>query len=958
MVTITPSERFTPYSPVVPTTVFAVGFPILDNADVVLMHNGSVVAGAIVSGTYAEGVSTNAIITAPVGLVGAVQVVGQRVPQRTSQYAAGKPLPISDHNYALNRVEMEIQETRRETNRSLKLPVGDKPADFPAKTVRAGKYLSFDTGGNPVSVTDVHEVATVAAIASEIVTVANISGAVVAVKDNATNINKVAAIDAAVSAVGAVADDIPTVVIMRPEIQAVIADKANIGTVASHITNVDKVAAIDQAVTKVAAIDAAVSTVSGISADVTKVSSIAPAVSAVADDRLTIAAVAGNKPNIDAVAVNKPNIDAAVANATNINAAVANTTNINAVAANGADIDIVAANMTKVDTVAGIAPHVVTVAAIAPEVAAVGAVASSVPVVAAIDDKVAAVAENAANVTAVANNKANIDAVAGNKTNIDAVKNNATNINAVAADKANIDTVANSKTDIGTVAANIAAVNNASTNMPAIIAAPTKAQEAAQSAADAAESKRLAELVTALMKGGAIGQLLIKTGNGDYEYGWADPSAGGDMFKLNYDPRGINADAFSMANMAESAAAKIMTASERTKLGGIAANATANTGTVTSVAVAVPTGFTVTPAITTSGTITIGHATGYQAYTTAEANKLAGINLALYQTLALKGLANGYAGLDPAGKVPTTQLPDTVLGAVRYIGVWDASTNTPAIPAASAGNKGWYYMVSVTGTTNIDGNGEWVVGDWIVSNGTRWDRVKNVDAVISVADLRGAITAAALRIALSINNVANKTEAQMVASGAIADALGGKVSKSGDTMTGALIAPGVETTNGSLTIKNDGYSHLWFRNAAGTEKAVIFCNNAGENATFRVNGVHHFSFQANGSFVAPQNIAAYSDSRLKSEVETISDALAIIKNLRGTRYIKGGVKQIGLIAQEVREVVPEAVFENTDENDQFIKAGHETGTLSVAADNTLLAVVIEAVKELAAEVDYLRGRLK
>ena len=146
-----------------------------------------------------------------------------------------------------------------------------------------------------------------------------------------------------------------------------------------------------------------------------------------------------------------------------------------------------------------------------------------------------------------------------------------------------------------------------------------------------------------------------------------------------------------------------------------------------------------------------------------------------------KGASNGVASLDAAGKVPTIQLPDALLGAVRYIGVWDASTNTPAIPAASASNKGWYYMVSVTGTTNINGNGEWVVGDWIVSNGARWDRVKNVDAVISVADLRGAITAAALRIALSINNVANKSEAQMAASGAIADALGGKQSSLGFT---------------------------------------------------------------------------------------------------------------------------------------------------------------------------------
>ena len=357
---------------------------------------------------------------------------------------------------------------------------------------------------------------------------------------------------------------------------------------------------------------------------------------------------------------------------------------------------------------------------------------------------------------------------------------------------------------------------------------------------------------------------------------WVDPSGGGDMFRATYDPNNKAADAFSMGSMVETTAAKVMTAAERTKLAGVATGATANTGTVTSVGVAVPAGLSATGAITTSGTITISYATGYQGYTTAEANKLAGIPADADKTPTLAAVATTGSYGDLSGK-PATFPPS-------------AHTHTPS--------------------------------------------------------------------EVGLGNVANKTEAQMAGSGAIADALGGKVSKSGDTMTGALIAQGLETTNGSLTIKNDGYSHLWFRNAAGTEKAVIFCNNAGESATFRVNGVQHFNFQANGSFVAPQNIAAYSDARLKSEVETISDALAIIKNLRGTRYIKGGVKQIGLIAQEVREVVPEAVFENTDGDDPFLKAGHETGTLSVAADNTLLAVVIEAVKELAAEVKVLKERHK
>ncbi|MCR2735697.1 hypothetical protein NSP45_24990, partial [Salmonella enterica] len=76
----------------------------------------------------------------------------------------------------------------------------------------------------------------------------------------------------------------------------------------------------------------------------------------------------------------------------------------------------------------------------------------------------------------------------------------------------------------------------------------------------------------------------------------------GDMTKAVFDPTGVNGDAFSMGNMIETPIAKIMTNAERNKLAGIATGATANIGTVTSVGVAVPTGLSVTGAITTSGT--------------------------------------------------------------------------------------------------------------------------------------------------------------------------------------------------------------------------------------------------------------------------------------------------------------------------------------------------------------------
>ncbi|WP_207356900.1 hypothetical protein, partial [Bacillus subtilis] len=104
-----------------------------------------------------------------------------------------------------------------------------------------------------------------------------------------------------------------------------------------------------------------------------------------------------------------------------------------------------------------------------------------------------------------------------------------------------------------------------------------------------------------------------------------------------------------------------------------------------------------------------------------------------------KGQANGYAGLDADGKLPMAQVPDALVGGVQYKGVWDASTNTPEIPKAKDTNKGFYYRVSVEGTTEIDGTNQWSVGDWIISDGKQWDRIDNTESVTSVAGKKGAV---------------------------------------------------------------------------------------------------------------------------------------------------------------------------------------------------------------------------
>jgi hypothetical protein len=101
---------------------------------------------------------------------------------------------------------------------------------------------------------------------------------------------------------------------------------------------------------------------------------------------------------------------------------------------------------------------------------------------------------------------------------------------------------------------------------------------------------------------------------------------------------------------------------------------------------------------------------------------------------------------------------------------------------------------------------------------------------------------------------------------------------------------------------------------------------------------------AGGSITATGNVTAYSDRSLKRNIETIEHALDLVKNLRGVTFemINTGQQGIGVVAQEVRELVPQVVQDNN-------------GILSVAYGN-LVGVLIEAVKELAARVETLEKK--
>lgn len=110
------------------------------------------------------------------------------------------------------------------------------------------------------------------------------------------------------------------------------------------------------------------------------------------------------------------------------------------------------------------------------------------------------------------------------------------------------------------------------------------------------------------------------------------------------------------------------------------------------------------------------------------------------------GANNGVATLDNNGKLTTSQIPDALVGALQYQGIWNASTNSPTL-ADGVGTTGFYYKVGVAGTTTIDGQSNWAVGDLIVFNGTTWD---GIDGMASeVIAVNGQVGNVALVLASS-----------------------------------------------------------------------------------------------------------------------------------------------------------------------------------------------------------------
>jgi len=206
--------------------------------------------------------------------------------------------------------------------------------------------------------------------------------------------------------------------------------------------------------------------------------------------------------------------------------------------------------------------------------------------------------------------------------------------------------------------------------------------------------------------------------------------------------------------------------------------------------------------MTASATIPNTDVTGLGTMSTQNANAVAitggtmsGVTVSGYIPTSEKAQPLGVATLDAGGKVPTSQIP--MQGDLNYQGTWNASTNTPTL-VSSTGTQGYYYVVSVAGTTNLNGITDWQVGDWAIFNGSVWQKVDNTDAVSSVNGQTGTVVLTTTNIAEGTNEYFTTARARASVSagtGISYDSGTGVITNSSPSLGGDVVGPSSATDN-------------------------------------------------------------------------------------------------------------------------------------------------------------------
>ena len=166
----------------------------------------------------------------------------------------------------------------------------------------------------------------------------------------------------------------------------------------------------------------------------------------------------------------------------------------------------------------------------------------------------------------------------------------------------------------------------------------------------------------------------------------------------------------------------------------------------------------------------------------------------------------------------------------------------------------------------------------------------------------------------------------------------------------------IEGSRPSIDLVNNGGGTLntmrWYGGVATKELHMNFDTSTSIwalrfNSYYLSGGAASHEFYGNGNLTIAGVLTESSSIRYKNNIQTVQNGLNSILSLRGVSYTKKetGVSELGLIAEEVESVLPDVVIKDAE------------GKPDSVAYARIVAVLVEAVKELKQEINVLNGKL-
>tara|TARA_B100001248_G_scaffold35647_1_gene22906 strand:+ start:6376 stop:7506 length:1131 start_codon:yes stop_codon:yes gene_type:complete len=238
-------------------------------------------------------------------------------------------------------------------------------------------------------------------------------------------------------------------------------------------------------------------------------------------------------------------------------------------------------------------------------------------------------------------------------------------------------------------------------------------------------------------------------------------------------------------------------------------------------------------------------------------------------------------------------------------------------------------------------DGGTTIGDFVNSSSdfVIESKVQDKDIIFKGDDGGGVISALTLDMSEAGNAIFN---------GSI-DVGGSSITRTGDLTLDVSGDINLDADGGDINLKDGGTTFGGFTNSSSdfviqagvADKDIKFQGTDGSSLITALT----LDISEAGAATFNDNVTAFSDERLKDNIETLEHGLAKVEQLRGVTYIRDGKENIGVIAQEVEKILPEIV----------LIADDEMGTKSVDYSR-ITAVLIEAVKDLSAKIKELESK--